>query len=305
MGAREYDFRLGRWLSADSIVPDPANPQSLNRYAYVHGNPLRYIDPSGHTPVDLCQYTTLIPGCQDGPVYFSSNLVSFSGNWELQYRHNVVQNVEDAAAEMYSAVQADQLRARHIADTIGGDPSDYSSASHLWGLSQDELFQTVMGDVTYVRSANQCADCWASVNGSTVTVYDNAFSNPNYLQQGKLNSGHELGHVFAQRTGWVPDPTRPSGGQYKAYLRLEQTWAVEPTMPRRPANPRTNAGPFAGTYLGWQQSTDPSSNEMFADMFLGWTYDNWSTTPNAGGSSASGWMNMNMPALIPLAVAGP
>jgi len=29
-------------------VPDPANPQSLNRYAYVLNNPLRYTDLSGH-----------------------------------------------------------------------------------------------------------------------------------------------------------------------------------------------------------------------------------------------------------------
>ena len=103
----------------------------------------------------------------------------------------------------------------------------------------------------------------------------------------------------------TPKVTRPSGGQYKAYLRLENTWAVNPNMPRRPANPRTYAGPFAGTYLGWQQSTEPTSNEMFADMFLGWTYDNWSTLHGAGGDRASGWMSSKMPALIPLAVSGP
>ena len=32
MGARWYDPYLARWLSADTIVPDPATPQSLNRY---------------------------------------------------------------------------------------------------------------------------------------------------------------------------------------------------------------------------------------------------------------------------------
>jgi len=31
-------------------VPDPADPQSLNRYAYVNNNPVRYVDPSGHIP---------------------------------------------------------------------------------------------------------------------------------------------------------------------------------------------------------------------------------------------------------------
>jgi RHS repeat-associated protein len=46
-GARWYDPSLGRFVSADTIVPDPANPQSLNRFAYVRNNPLRYTDPSG------------------------------------------------------------------------------------------------------------------------------------------------------------------------------------------------------------------------------------------------------------------
>ena len=46
--ARQYDPALGRFLQADTIIPDPANPQSLNRYAYVLNNPLRYTDPSGH-----------------------------------------------------------------------------------------------------------------------------------------------------------------------------------------------------------------------------------------------------------------
>ncbi len=46
--ARYYDPTTGRFLQADSIVPDPANPQSLNRYAYVLNNPLKYTDPTGH-----------------------------------------------------------------------------------------------------------------------------------------------------------------------------------------------------------------------------------------------------------------
>jgi len=50
MGARWYDALTGRWLSADTIVPGPGNPQSLNRYTYVYNNPLAYIDPSGHWP---------------------------------------------------------------------------------------------------------------------------------------------------------------------------------------------------------------------------------------------------------------
>jgi RHS repeat-associated protein len=37
--ARWYDPALGRFLSADTLVPQPGNPQSLNRYSYVLNNP--------------------------------------------------------------------------------------------------------------------------------------------------------------------------------------------------------------------------------------------------------------------------
>ena len=40
--------RAGRFLSADTIVPNPSNPQSLNRFSYVRNNPLKYTDPTGH-----------------------------------------------------------------------------------------------------------------------------------------------------------------------------------------------------------------------------------------------------------------
>jgi len=46
--ARYYDPVLGRFIQPDTIVPNPGNPQALNRYAYVYNNPLRYTDPSGH-----------------------------------------------------------------------------------------------------------------------------------------------------------------------------------------------------------------------------------------------------------------
>jgi len=51
MGARWYDPYLGQWLSPDSIVPEPGNPQSLNRNSYTRNNPLKFRDPSGHMEI--------------------------------------------------------------------------------------------------------------------------------------------------------------------------------------------------------------------------------------------------------------
>jgi|GEM_PF-6752391 len=47
-GARLYDPEIGRFISPDTIVPNYANPQSLNRYAYTLNNPVRFTDPTGH-----------------------------------------------------------------------------------------------------------------------------------------------------------------------------------------------------------------------------------------------------------------
>lgn len=48
-GARHYDPEIGRFLTADTQVPDPMNPQTLHRYAFAGGNPIRYVDPTGHS----------------------------------------------------------------------------------------------------------------------------------------------------------------------------------------------------------------------------------------------------------------
>ncbi|MFH0732297.1 MAG: RHS repeat-associated core domain-containing protein [Candidatus Omnitrophota bacterium] len=47
-GARYYDPELGRFTQADTIVPEPGNPQSFNRYSYCDNNPINYTDPTGH-----------------------------------------------------------------------------------------------------------------------------------------------------------------------------------------------------------------------------------------------------------------
>ena len=47
--ARRYDPALARFIQPDTIVPQPGDPQSLNRYSYAGNNPVRYTDPSGHS----------------------------------------------------------------------------------------------------------------------------------------------------------------------------------------------------------------------------------------------------------------
>ncbi|MGH2536539.1 MAG: RHS repeat-associated core domain-containing protein [Candidatus Promineifilaceae bacterium] len=60
MNARCFVPAVGRFASADALVPDPARPGSFNRYGYVLNAPLNLTDPSGHAytgesgPADNC-----------------------------------------------------------------------------------------------------------------------------------------------------------------------------------------------------------------------------------------------------------
>jgi RHS repeat-associated protein len=51
MNGRIYDPLVGMMMSADNYIPEIGNPNSHNRYAYAHNNPLKYTDPSGDSPL--------------------------------------------------------------------------------------------------------------------------------------------------------------------------------------------------------------------------------------------------------------
>lgn len=54
--ARWYDPAIGRFIQADSVVPNPASAVGFDRYAYTLNNPVKYTDPSGHA--------SIIEGCK-------------------------------------------------------------------------------------------------------------------------------------------------------------------------------------------------------------------------------------------------
>jgi len=50
---RWYRAYLNHFTQPDTIIPDPGDPKSYNRYAYVNYNPLKYTDPTGHSCADV------------------------------------------------------------------------------------------------------------------------------------------------------------------------------------------------------------------------------------------------------------
>ena len=52
-GGRWYNPTVGRFYSVDPQRFRDDNPLSFNRYAYANNNPYRFIDPNGHSPLDI------------------------------------------------------------------------------------------------------------------------------------------------------------------------------------------------------------------------------------------------------------
>jgi len=46
--ARYYEAEIGRFITADNIIPEEYSTQSWNRFSYCKGNPIKYKDPTGH-----------------------------------------------------------------------------------------------------------------------------------------------------------------------------------------------------------------------------------------------------------------
>ena len=87
---------VGRFVSADTIVPDAGIPQTFNRYAYAENRPLMYTDPSGHCifgiDTAICIAVALGAGIGlivDYSVQVHENIEKGMSFFEAVYKENV------------------------------------------------------------------------------------------------------------------------------------------------------------------------------------------------------------------------
>ncbi|MEF2248033.1 RHS repeat domain-containing protein [Paenibacillus sp. IITD108] len=78
--ARWYDPSIGRFMNEDTYEGEINNPLSLNLYTYVHNNPLRYVDPSGHDAIIITN-----PDLAFGFGHTSLIIQNAKGEWSYFY----------------------------------------------------------------------------------------------------------------------------------------------------------------------------------------------------------------------------
>ena len=153
--SRAYDPATGRFVSPDPIVPDPTNPQSLNRYSYVYNNPLGYTDPTGHYNVkdDTAWYREYLdrhnqaPSTSDEAYRQASMEAALRGqDFSVEYWTGEIEraasNVADSVGRAASSV-ADSVgrAASSVADSANRALFDAAvSAAHLVHGPQAEAY---------------------------------------------------------------------------------------------------------------------------------------------------------------------
>lgn len=96
-GARLYDPALGRFIMADSIVPNSKNPQSLNRYSYVRNNPINFVDPSGHAECPsyyTCSSTTTTTNITGGIPTTTSSVTDLATGQSQTFSYQMITSVK-------------------------------------------------------------------------------------------------------------------------------------------------------------------------------------------------------------------
>ena len=132
MNGRLYDPLLGRFLSPDPIVANPADGQQWNLYSYAGNSPLSYVDPSGLSFCDPAQQSWCgggLPGSGWGGGGYSTRTVS---GWSAYVTFGVYYEI----VRIWSSVSV----SRWDAGVEGGGS---------WGSTGDTFWEDVQRSVIY------------------------------------------------------------------------------------------------------------------------------------------------------------
>ncbi|HLG18299.1 MAG TPA: RHS repeat-associated core domain-containing protein [Bdellovibrionota bacterium] len=134
-GARAYNAKMFKFTTPDSVVPDLTNPQSLNRYAYVRNNPLKYVDPSGHAEREPSQNYDFV--------------LKLSPHWMHRQTYSGVRGLNLTDEDIFRWRQIDEMKISAVLSTPS--PQDGSMSVGLMDRLSERT-QQMASDTTSFRS---------------------------------------------------------------------------------------------------------------------------------------------------------
>ncbi len=121
--ARYYDSGIGRFISLDPWFGDISDPQSLNKYAYVRNNPLKYVDPSGEEWYNPASWDVNWRTVGEGTVELGIGGLGVVGGASLTYGSSGIAAYAGVGA-MYEGVHVGSVGLINIAKGFSGKDED-------------------------------------------------------------------------------------------------------------------------------------------------------------------------------------
>jgi RHS repeat-associated protein len=128
-GARYYSNGLGRWVSADwSATPVPVpyadfgDPQTLNLYGFVGGNPASKADPDGHCPDGGCTDYLTVQQSTESMNFFGQELIGIGKgvvNFLPNLYNGIVSALNDAPAAHNQMSYAPTIPLNNTGEEVG------------------------------------------------------------------------------------------------------------------------------------------------------------------------------------------
>ena len=189
--ARWYDPAIGRFIQADSMVPNPGSAVGFDRYRVRVNNPLKYSDPSGHFPL-----------CVDGVECFT--LPGYTGEEQWELRGNKIKKPDIVSREEWGA---------HAPGSYG--------AQNPAGSSNEGVYSNQNPDGYYTYDEN-VADIY-----HTITIHhegDDATKDVRAVQEAEMNSGfYDIGYHFVIGSDGTIYEGRDIGREEITHIRTQVT----------------------------------------------------------------------------------
>ena len=283
--ARFYSPYLNHFIQPDTIVPNPYNPQSLNRYSYTLNNPIRYNDPSGHTSV--CAGNNGDPECYAPAPNWMPSLSQMGITLDERWTPLDAGRIQREAAAIATSL-------------LGFCGEDCSS------MTSYQAFHEVFGDTTIAISGTGYG-CQVQSYGFSCGANTVGWLGTDSDAEGLII--HEFGHVFDHNITGEFGYGRNVLGSTTIYD--ESGNYVEGIPVGGGAWTRTNDGYRCITYPCQQHPLgDDGANiwEDFADMFMNLVldysaiYTDGGFASNPAGQARYDWMHSNMTTWVPWSI---
>jgi RHS repeat-associated protein len=151
MGARYYDPKVARFISADTVVPDQTNPQALNRYSYAYNSPYNYSDPTGHRPENCYSAEYRSSACTEEPEDVSSTGWPILRGFETRlsttdllreeeaFRENTKPTLDERGNEATASIRCESCTFGLPELSLSSSTSKESPEPSIWDISLETL----------------------------------------------------------------------------------------------------------------------------------------------------------------------